>query len=121
MIAGGVGAVPQDEWQKWHENEKSLAESYPVGLIKPICERFKVDFMHIDGGEFSGPNEFRSVRTHCLDAQFIALDDTQVYKNKANYADLAADPSWKVWKENAEDRHGWAIFVRASRHEELEA
>jgi len=121
VSAGGVGDAPQDEWQKWHSGEKSLAESYPVGLIKPICERFKVDFVHIDGGEFLGPNEFKSVRSHCLDVKFIALDDTQLYKNKANYADLAADTAWKVFKENAEDRNGWAIFVHASRLKELEA
>ena len=114
VSAGGVGDAPQDEWQKWHASEKSLADSYPVGLIKPICERFKVDFVHIDGGEFSGPNEYRSVRKHCKDVKFIALDDTKMYKNKSNYADLMADTAWQIFKENKEDRLGWAIFVHAS-------
>jgi hypothetical protein len=116
VIAGGVGDSPQDEWQKWHSGEKKLADAYPVGLIKPICERFKVDFVHIDGGEFSGPTEYRSVRSHCKDVKFIALDDTNLYKNKANYADLAADTAWQIFKENKEDRFGWAIFVRTSRN-----
>ena len=116
MIAGGVGDAPQDEWQKWHSGEKNLADAYPVGLIKPLCERFKVDFVHLDGGEFSGPNEYRIVRSHCKDVNFIALDDTNLYKNKANYADLAADTAWQIFKENKEDRFGWAIFVRTSRN-----
>ena len=111
---GGVGSSSEEEWTKWLEGEKAITDSYPIGLIKPICERYRVDFVHIDGGEFAGPAEFRAVRKYCKNVRYIALDDTLMYKNKANYGLLSADPQWEIMKEDPHDRQGWAVFRRRS-------
>lgn len=112
--AGGVEGAAVETWKKWLEGEKAVAQSYPVGLIKPICERYRVDLVHIDGAEFAGPAELVSVRSNCKDVRYIALDDTKVFKNKLNYASLLADPDWEVYKESQTDRHGWAVFFNRS-------
>lgn len=112
LQSGGVSSHPPDEWIEWLAGEKTLSNSYPVGLIRPICERFKVDLVHIDGGEFAGPSEFRAVLKHCVHIRYIALDDTRMYKNKGNYQFLASDAGWEVVREDPNDRHGWAVFRR---------
>lgn len=109
---GGVGSASEETWTGWLAGEKALSDSYPVGLLKPICERYKVDLVHIDGGEFAGPAEFKSVQKHCKHVHYIALDDTLMYKNKANYRYLASDPEWEVVKEDKDSRFGWAVFRR---------
>ena len=101
-----------EEWRNWLASEKALADLYPVGLIKPICERYPVHFVHIDGGEFSGTEEFKIVRRYCLDVKYIAMDDVNTFKNAFNYEMLKNDPMWQVYKENMEERNGWAIFRR---------
>ena len=105
-------SAQNEEWRDWLVNEKALADLYPVGLIKPICERYPVHFVHIDGGEFSGVEEFKFVQRYCLDIKFIAMDDVNTFKNAVNYKRLKSDPMWRVYKENLEERHGWAVFTR---------
>lgn len=101
------------DWRSWHAAEKRLADLYPVGLIKPICERYPVQFVHIDGAEFAGVDEYTVVRKYCDDVKFIAMDDVRTFKNFINYKKLKNDPTWKVYKENLNERNGWAVFVRA--------
>eukprot|EP00223_Ostreococcus_mediterraneus_P007488 CAMPEP_0179703014 /NCGR_PEP_ID=MMETSP0937-20121108/2575_1 /TAXON_ID=548131 ORGANISM="Ostreococcus mediterraneus, Strain clade-D-RCC2593" /NCGR_SAMPLE_ID=MMETSP0937 /ASSEMBLY_ACC=CAM_ASM_000575 /LENGTH=225 /DNA_ID=CAMNT_0021576167 /DNA_START=446 /DNA_END=1123 /DNA_ORIENTATION=+ len=100
------------DWRNWHASEKTLTDLYPVGLIKPICERYPVQFMHIDGAEFAGIAEYKVVRKYCKDVKFIAMDDVRTFKNFINYGKLKTDASWQVFKENMSERNGWAVFVR---------
>ena len=100
------------DWRNWHAAEKRLSDRYPVGLIKPICERYPVQFVHIDGAEFAGIDEYNVVRKYCNDVKFIAMDDVRTFKNFINYKKLKNDPTWEVYKENVNERNGWAVFVR---------
>ena len=112
---GGVGDTPKEEWIAWLTHEKALSDSYPFGLIKPLCERYKVDLVHIDGGEFAGPGELQSVRKYCKHVRYIALDDVRMYKNKGNYKILEAAEDWEIFKEDLHERQGWAVFQRRVR------
>lgn len=112
---GGTGEESREVWSEWLRNERAVAETYPFGLIKPICEKLPIDFLHIDGGEFSGPAELSTALQYCKDLRLIALDDTGTFKNRENYRYLQHSNDWKMIEEDQKDRHGWAVFEHVRR------
>eukprot|EP01048_Picozoa_sp_COSAG05_P017602 COSAG05_NODE_2428_length_3073_cov_53.487559_2_plen_329_part_00 len=109
---GGIPGTEQSVWQAWWEGEKLMSDMYPVGLIGPLCRRYKVDLVHLDGGEFVGMAEFAEVMRSCVHAKYIALDDTNTFKNRNNRKRLLANSSWEMYKEDQADRHGYSVFRR---------
>jgi hypothetical protein len=64
----------------------------------------------IDGGEFTGYEEFKLLRekTSCL-----ILDDVhKAYKCNQAYHELSQDTNWRLIAENPDCRHGYAAFQK---------
>jgi hypothetical protein len=68
-----------------------------------------IDFLLLDGGEFSTRSEFLKLKDK---SKIIALDDCNCRKNKLNIKDLKKDDSFALLHENLKDRNGWAIFEK---------
>jgi len=68
-----------------------------------------IDFLLLDGGEFSTRAEFLKLKNK---SKIIALDDCNCTKNKLNMKDLKKDNSFRLLHENLKDRNGWAIFEK---------
>ena len=68
-----------------------------------------IDFLLLDGGEFSTRAEFLKLKSR---SKIIALDDCNCRKNKLNIKDLKEDNNFTLLYENLKDRHGWAVFER---------
>jgi len=92
----------------WEEDVRMLRESEREAFLDTNEESF--DGVLIDGGEFSGYDEFRLLRdkTKC----FILDDVFKVFKNRKVYESLRSDPEWACIQENREERNGTAIFCR---------
>lgn len=69
----------------------------------------KIDFLILDGGEFSTRGEFLALKDR---SDIIFLDDTRIRKNNKNYNELINDNSFIVIEDHFNDRNGWAIFSR---------
>jgi len=68
-----------------------------------------IDFLLLDGGEFSTRAEFLKLKNK---SKIIALDDCNCRKNELNIKDLKEDNSFSLLYENLNERHGWAVFKR---------
>ena len=68
-----------------------------------------VDFLLIDGGAFTGWNEF--LKLFCR-TRIFALDDTRYYKTSRIREFLINSKDFKVVSDNLNDRNGFAIFER---------
>tara|TARA_S200002703_G_scaffold159385_2_gene172679 strand:+ start:1969 stop:2550 length:582 start_codon:yes stop_codon:yes gene_type:complete len=68
-----------------------------------------IDFLLLDGGEFSTRAEFLKLKNK---SKIIALDDCNCRKNKLNIKDLKEDNSFSLLCENLNERHGWAVFEK---------
>lgn len=82
-----------------------------ISGINWIKQKFKInlfDFVIIDGGEFTGFAEYEYLRG----ARYIALDDTNTYKNWQVRKSLIENKSYKLIDESLKERNGWAVFVR---------
>lgn len=83
----------------------------PQNGIEMIKQENKIDFFDmvlIDGSEFTGMAEFKLI----YGARFILLDDTNTFKNYANYQLLLKDPYYELVAEDQELRNGFAIFKK---------
>jgi hypothetical protein len=70
----------------------------------------QIDFLILDGGEFSTRAEFLKLKDR---AKTILLDDTRPRKNRLNFAELSEDVNYKTIIDSPE-RHGWAVFEKIS-------
>ena len=68
----------------------------------------KIDFLVLDGGEFSTRQEFLKLWER---SRFIFLDDTRCRKNKDNREQLLKSTRFVCLEDNS-SRNGWAIFER---------
>lgn len=81
-----------------------------ISGIDWIKQKFKInlfDFVIIDGGEFTGFAEYEYLRG----ARYIALDDTNTYKNWEARKSLLESKSYKLIEESLTERNGWAVFA----------
>jgi hypothetical protein len=105
---------PKEQVQKWHAEDVVLINGIERGYLEACEDRW--DAVLIDGGEFTGYDEFRLVkdRTSCL-----MLDDSfAAFKTNRVRVDLLTLPGWKlIWFDPAV-RNGAAIFVRESLESE---
>lgn len=62
--------------------------------------------MIIDGGEFTGLPEYEYLKG----SRYIALDDTNTFKNREVRKVLLEEKSYKLVAENLTERNGWAVF-----------
>jgi len=101
---------PQEQVREWHATDVALMKGIDRGYLETCGNRW--DAVLIDGGEFTGYDEFRLVkdRTSCL-----LLDDCfAAFKTNRARVELATLPDWKlIWADPAV-RNGAAIFVRKS-------
>lgn len=95
----------------WEDDVRIIRQSTQPGYLESNTDYF--DGVFIDGGEFSGYDEFRLLRgrTHC----FMLDDAFKVFKTRKVYQELAADPAWRLIRQNKNDRNGTAIFCRADK------
>lgn len=90
------------DWQVWHAGEYANFTKSPLGTLPD-----KIDFVVIDGGEFSGRGDWEAVRTK--DPEYVALDDTHVIKTGKVLTEMLASGDWTLLY-HGNDRNGWAIL-----------
>jgi len=112
---GGIPGAKEIQWTKWRIGEQTVLESYPIGILKSLCQKLPFDVAYLDSGEFCGPNEFDVVLEYCTTVRYIALDDTTTFKNRKPRSKLLEHPDWELLMEDEGDRHGWALFKHKTR------
>lgn len=100
----------REEVKKWHQYDVDQISKTPSGFLDNSKDNW--DVVLIDGGEFCGYDEYRSVkyRTKC-----IMLDDCyRAFKTNRVRKELLSDPDWILEWEEIDRRNGAAIFVHKS-------
>lgn len=69
----------------------------------------KIDFLLLDGGEYTTLNEFEILLPRCV--RYIALDDTSQDKCRECRARLLSNPEW-IEVVKLDERNGFSIFKR---------
>ena len=113
-----LSKVHIDTVESWHRKDIQFLVDNPdlipdksISGINWIKQKFKIDFFDfviIDGGEFTGLAEYQYIRG----ARYIALDDTNTYKNWYARKTLLEDRTYKLVDESLIERNGWAVFAR---------
>jgi hypothetical protein len=95
----------------WWEDDRRLMQSCSEGFLETHADSY--DAVLIDGGEFTGYDEFRLLkeRTDC----FLLDDVFRAYKCKKAFEELSNDREWTAVYVDEVERHGTAIFMRISR------
>jgi hypothetical protein len=111
-----LSKIHVDTVESWYRKDiKYLVDNpdlFPddsISGINWIKQKFKIDFFDfviIDGGEFTGFAEYEYIRG----ARYIALDDTNTYKNGDVRKMLLEDQAYKLVDESLTERNGWAVF-----------
>lgn len=111
-----------DTVRSWYEKDISYIYANPeltpmdsngvkIGGISWIKKKYGIsefDFVLIDGGEFTGFEEFMEIRSSI----YIALDDTQTFKSWKVRESLLSNSEYRLIAENLNERNGWSIFVK---------
>lgn len=109
----GMRQQDRREYIKWWHGEFSDAKKVEATGIRPaiedLCSRNRIDFAFLDGGEFYGLADLHMALRHCPQLRYIALDDTQTFKNHRAMQELLR-LGWNLCAASATERHGWAIF-----------
>jgi hypothetical protein len=89
----------------WHY-ESVIAETAPLIDLPKV-----IDFLLLDGGEFTTDGDFLTLWDRC---RVIALDDCNPAKSvKTIYAKTCLERAgWTKLAGSDEDRNGWVIFER---------
>lgn len=90
--------------QKWFNNDFADYKLTP-NVIDQIPN--EIDFLILDGGEFSTKAEFNLLKDR---SRYIFLDDTQTRKNKEVREELLSDSGFECVVDAPADRNGWALF-----------
>lgn len=92
--------------EKWFAQDLESLRSAP--MANDLIPR-EIDFLLLDGGEFSTWAEFVALRDRVKG--FLLLDDTRVRKNKRVEAILCSDPCWARIASGSL-RNGWSVWAR---------
>jgi len=90
----------------WLEDDIAAMIEVPNVLEKMPS---KIDFLLLDGGEFSTSAELETLIDRC---NYIFLDDTVMRKNKNNRLRLLHSIDFESVEDHSTDRNGWALFKR---------
>jgi len=94
------------EEKKWLRDDLEVIERAPrVDHLMPE----KVDFLLLDGGEFSSEAEFRFFEDRLK--RWLLLDDTKVRKNRNVEIILQSSANWHRC-DFGDDRNGWSVWLR---------
>ena len=108
----------RNEYMKWWRGEHTDAHKLELAGVRPaiqdLCARTAIDVAFLDGGEFYGLADLHAVLRYCPNLRYIALDDTQTFKNYEALKELLAPGSgWQLCVEDKKERHGWAVVARS--------
>jgi|GEM_PF-1097909 len=93
--------------QSWWRSDVEQMKTYKNGFLN--SNPLQYDAVLIDGGEFTGFDEFRILREH---ANCFMLDDTICFKCSEVRRELISDPAWEMIFDDIKERNGSSIFVR---------
>ena len=91
----------------WLKNDIIAMKDVP-NVLEQIPS--KIDFLLLDGGEFSTSAELKKLIDRC---NYIFLDDTVSRKNRQNRIRLINSINFELLEDRPTDRHGWSLFKRA--------
>lgn len=100
---------PKEQVREWHRQDVALMKGIESGYLDSVPAAGPWDAVLIDGGEFTGYDEFRLVcdRTKCL-----FLDDAfSAYKTNRVRQELMGSMDWQLVWEGPQVRNGGAIFI----------
>jgi hypothetical protein len=98
--------LQQKEFSRWHRIDMENLKQSPNVLSKLPDQ---IDFLLLDGGEFTTWYEFQILLPRCT--RYIALDDVNVSKCRKIRQILASNPSWTEIRYIPE-RNGFSLFRR---------
>ena len=94
------------EEKKWLQDDLDVIERAPrVEHLMPD----NVDFLLLDGGEFSSEAEFKFFENRLK--RWLLLDDTKVRKNRNVEMILQSSANW-IRCDFGDDRNGWSVWLR---------
>jgi hypothetical protein len=96
--------IASADWRTWYAGEKANFDRSTVGTLPE-----RIDFVVIDGGEFSGQGDWDAVKKH--HPRYVALDDTLVVETASVLDEMLASGEWMILYEGS-DRNGWAILYK---------
>ena len=99
----GYQSVDEESWLK----QDALSVSRVPNVINELPD--SIDFLVLDGGEFSTRAEFLKLKDR---SNYIFLDDTLARKNIKNRKDLLESKEFECLGDYPNDRNGWAYFKR---------
>jgi hypothetical protein len=94
--------ISSADWRTWYAGEHANFEKTTIGTLPDT-----IDFVVIDGGEFSGPGDWAAVKTK--NPKYVALDDTFTVKTDSVLREMLASGEWMVLYDG-NDRNGWSIL-----------
>ena len=96
--------ISNQNWMEWYSGELANFDKSNVGELPD-----KVDFVIIDGGEFSGSGDWNAVKDK--NPKYVALDDIFTVKTSHIRDELLSSGLWDI-KSQGNDRNGWIILQR---------
>ena len=96
--------ISSADWRSWYAGEAANFEKTTIGTLPDT-----IDFVVIDGGEFSGVGDWAAVKTK--NPKYVALDDTFTVKTDSVLREMLASGEWMVLY-HGNDRNGWSILCK---------
>eukprot|EP00003_Mantamonas_plastica_P022670 TRINITY_DN389_c0_g1_i8.p1 TRINITY_DN389_c0_g1~~TRINITY_DN389_c0_g1_i8.p1 ORF type:complete len:281 (+),score=73.97 TRINITY_DN389_c0_g1_i8:61-843(+) len=105
--------IPEEEktehYKLYYERDLKLSKFYEP-MLKPLCENHKFDAVFIDGNEYTGWAEFKTVRDYCK-PKYLALHDCGTLKTIKVQKWLAKhSKEWELTKEGEDGGAKWAMY-----------
>lgn len=98
----------KDIVKEWYDDDRNLMTGFNESFLEGNKDFF--DGVLIDGGEFTGFQEFKLLRDR---TRVFFLDDTyNAYKTKQASYELSIDPEWRLESFSNTIRNGYAIYVK---------
>ena len=94
--------ISSADWRSWYAGEAANFEKTTIGTLPDT-----IDFVVIDGGEFSGVGDWAAVKTKS--PKYVALDDTFTVKTDSVLREMLASGEWMVLYDG-NDRNGLSIL-----------
>ena len=96
-----------NDWYKWYDDDIDSFNDCE-NITNQIPD--SIDVLILDGGEFSTFAEFNKLFS--ITNNYIILDDCNILKCREIYKILKNNSDWKLFKEDLNDRNGYAIFKK---------
>jgi len=99
------GSLIPDQVMWLREDKERMSKIPNLSFLLPE----KIDFLLLDGGEFSTFYEWRLMKDR---ANYVVLDDTKCLKCKAIREEVLNSAEFKILEDNPDHRHGFLIFKK---------